>query len=250
MLKRSGLCVVLMGVVCCVGCGRREIAEMNDRVAALEARISTLRETIQRQEALLATQAAALDAAALSNRVAEAVSARLNAGLQGELAALVDDRISARIGTEEDIQAVFEDVFSETMDEIEKQEEQRRTEQREERRKQWEEARARREEARAKQLAEDLQLDEQQAEQVKAASARFNESMRQVMTNMRESGEFSLSAVRVNLDELRAGRDAEMREILDDEQYEAYKQRPSTLNFMSNILRGFEQASTPAPAGE
>jgi len=246
VLKRISLCVALAGVFCCIGCGRQEVAELAARVETLEGRIAELTETTQQQEVLLATQAAALETTALSNRVNEAVATRLDTGFRQEMGALVEQRISARIGTEEDIQAIFEDVFSETMDEMEKQEETRRAEQREERRRQWEEARARREASRLKQLAEDLQLDEQQAEQVKAANAEFNEAMRQMMTNTRESGQFSLGSIRANLDELRAARDERMKSVLTDEQYETYTKRPSTLNFVSNILKGFEQASTPS----
>ncbi len=246
MLKRSCLCLALAGAFCCIGCGRQEEIELSGRVEVLEERVAELTQKTQQQEALLATQAAALEAAALSNRVNEAVAMRLDAGLHRELTALVEERISARIGTEEDIQAIFEDVFSETMVEMEKQEEERRTAQREERRRQWEEARVRREEARSRQLAEDLQLDEHQAEQVRTANAEFNEAMRQMMTNMRESGQFSLGSIRANLDELRTVRDETVKSVLTDEQYETYKKRPSTLNFVSNILKGFEQASTPS----
>lgn len=242
-MKRTAMSLVLVGALCLAGCGKQQMEELTNRMEALEGRIAELNETVRQQETQLAAQVAALEAAAVSNRV-NAAATGLDAGLRQELTALVEKRISARIGTEEDIQAIFEDTFSDTMAEMEKQEEVRRTEQRDERRRQWEEARARREESRLKQLADDLQLDEQQAEQVKVANAEFNESMRQMMTDMRESGEFNLGSIRTNLDAVRAKRDEQMQNILTDEQFEGYKKRPSTLGFVSNMLRGFEQAGT------
>lgn len=251
--------IIVLAAISLSGCGRakKEIAELRDRNAATEARLDHLEKQLDiymkeagQEPAVAAAPAPAapatrieIDTETLLRELEELVDARTEAIIAARVNDMVDDAVTDKVGTPEDIEAVFEDVVQDELAAAEERREAARTKQREERRKAWEERRKQRDQQRLDSLAEALSLSESQKDRVAEVETRSREQIRAMMTEMRESGNFSMSAFRESTETIRAANNEAASEHLSDEQMETYKTRQedelSFFNYMGHGGRGW-----------
>jgi len=230
---------VLNAVLACsaaallAGCARRgQVDELVQQQEALTARIARLEEsldTMQKANADLKLQLSEAKQAAVEKPIEAAaapIAVATNGGLQDALAAIIDARIDARIGTEQDIQEVFEQAVTQEFEARDERERQEREERQERAR---EESEKRREEYRKRQideLAEAIGLDDNQKTQVAAAYRSLLDTMQETGRQMREDREnFSWDTMRQAMSDLRTQYTESLKGIMTEEQFAGYQER-------------------------
>ncbi len=242
--------VAVVGVSCC-GCRRGGA----DRVAVLEARVAQLEQANAKLRTTPLTPDVTVVKAPVLPVIAtqallQAVAASVNGVVSNEVAAQLD----RRVGSQADINAIFQQAIREGVASYDE----RKNSEREEQRKQWqtkmEDQRKQWEEKRTQRLAEELKLSAEQSESMKKLEIDQREAVRKKIEEMGGMGGFNFEAMRTATEELRVKNDEEVAKILTPEQMEEYKKRPrNMMSLLSGMFGGMQPpgaggGAAPAPA--
>lgn len=229
MMKRTWIFLAAIAMV--AGC-RGKLAERIESVAAdqqaLAGRVEALElENARLRTALAASRAAAVRAAGLASvssnapavdmlspALAEALADRVNTLLQEKVDATVEQGIANRIGTRDDIEAIFSEVVDEELDSREEQE--RRA--REERRLQQIAERDQREIGRRAEVAG---LDDAKRDAVARAVQEMRERLRRRLPELKRQGT-GMEPMLAVVAESRQVLESELLDTLTEEELQAY----------------------------
>ncbi len=225
MSRKPWIVTAVLSVFVLAGCGQRqqieELAEQLDNTRKEVAGLAEANVTLKQQlAALSASQArAATNAATADARMTDKFMHVLASNINTMVAAQIDERV----GTTEELDAIMAETIQDELAAVEE----RKEEERQQRREQWrQDAEKRRKEwqqNQATKLAEELNLDETQQEQVQTANEAMRDDMRKAMQNLRTNGNWS--AIGTTMAEIRETNNSRMKEIMSDEQYSSYTNR-------------------------
>jgi hypothetical protein len=250
--------VVLSAVtVLMVGCNDEKAEQIQSLSTQLDICKKEIKVLDQRNRDL---EAVVMEIKALSAKPPELpelqkiVMANMDAAMSNRVAHLVDSVFLARVGTKDDIEAIFSDVLNEQIavnDQLKEQEREKKREtarvERAERRERWEEQRRDR-------VAEELGLSEEQNEQVATITKESSTKMRETMREVWDEKGFDAEALRTARQKVTDERNAEMQEVLSEEQYNSYTNSQGGRSAMIESFfsgfgggaRGGNRSSTPS----
>lgn len=188
---------------------------LNTRLEALEASNRQLRvaqTAPQAGTAQIDTNSAAIKA--LSPAVVDAMTDQVKVRLKEEIGATIEERITSRIGSQNDIEAIFSDVVDEELD---SREEQERLEREQQRRDQI----ANRDKRDIARRAEAAGLDEKKQEAITLAMQKMREQLHGQLPELKER-EASLEEKLAVVAKARERMDTELFETLSEEEFLAY----------------------------
>lgn len=159
----------------------------------------------------------------LNERVAEIVNE--------ELGELITKKIDEQAGGEGLTQQMLVTSWNQQMTAYEEQREAEEQAIRDERRKQEEERRAEMQAARLVRMAEELGIDDTQAEQLQIAMETVREQHRELFTSMRETGGVDPQVIREEMEKIRAAHLAVTAQFLNQEQQTAYTEMGQRMGF-------------------
>lgn len=245
---------LIAGFIFLSGCRDDDDAlqELSERVGALDSRVQELEASnraagteiarLQKAAAEVPATAAQPPAASIELPPQAAPAVAANSALLARIESLVSARVTeavasaldARLGTKQDIEAVFEDVVQEEITALEERKRKAEEEQRQRRREEYEERRQEREEQRLAALSEELQLSEQQQARMREITQNTRTIMQATFAQMREDGIFGREDFRKVVAEVVAETETAMQGVLTEEQYKAYQEsenRPRSFLF-------------------
>lgn len=232
-MRRIALGLALGVAVVLTGCSeRKQIVQLMEQQDALTARIARMEKALdamKQSNTELVAQLAEAKKAAVEKPV-ESAAAQVEVAVEGELdntlASIIDARIDARIGTDQDIQNVFEQAVVQEFEARDEHERQEREERRERERVESEKRRAEYRERQINELAEAISLDDNQKVQVAAAYQALHESMQETGRQMREDREnFSWDQMRQAMTDLRTQYTESLKGVMTEEQFTGYQER-------------------------
>jgi len=244
MSKKPWIPIAVLSAFVLAGCGHRqeieELAAQLDKTGKEVADLAEANQALKEQlAALSASQArAATNTAAADDRMAD----RFMHVLASNINEMVATQIDERIGTQDEIDAIM----AETIQDELKAAEARKEEERQQRREQWrQDAEKRRkewEQNQADKLAEELNLNDTQQEQIQAANETMRNDLREAVQNLRSNGNWS--AVGTTMAEIRQANNDRMKEIMSEEQYSSYTNRQarqirSVTDFIGGAIRSW-----------
>lgn len=189
--------------------GQREIL---DRLDDLRVSVATGRPAA-RTNAPRVIAGSPVDAAFVSN-TAEQVHA--------QVVALVQAAIDERIGDQETVQDVFEEVVQEEIAALEERKQKEEEEEQERRREERDRQRAEWEERQFTSFADNLALSDEQREAVKYVRDETRTAMRDTMSEMREEGSYTPGDYREVFTLIRSNENAVMQKLLTEGQYNTF----------------------------
>ena len=221
--------VMMVGLALATGCGQPE-PETGETVSpesdGVDARVAQLERTVD----ALRTEIAILKNVPATTVPVSSVSTtdvtRLDTQLQAlcaNIEAMIDARIEERIGTQNDIQAIFEETVTEEMARAEERKKEENRRRAEESRKKWQEQRAKREEERFTKMSDALSLNVWQQEQTKSELSEYRAAKQAAVKAARAgSGHVDHTAYREALKKAEAEHRDIMARILSPEQMAVY----------------------------
>jgi hypothetical protein len=205
-------------------------ADLERRVAALDARLDRVE---QRGAPVVAAAGSADPGARGAAGTLDERLRRIERTLQSlndSLDARIDSRIDGRIGTEGDIQAIFEEAVTQQLARAETRKAEEGRRQAEEWRARWAERQAEQERKRMDQLVKDLSLSDWKRQQLEAALAKSREGRDAVAVEVRGGGAFNWTAFRGRIEEVQKERRKALAVFLTPEQVEAVEASPLVRN--------------------
>jgi len=195
------------------------LARLEQQQSALMAAVQALREPRAESSPAVEPDAAPPRAAVRS----EAVSLeRIKAIMTEQVRDVVQATIDERIGDRQSIQAVFQEVVEEEVAAFEEKRQREEEEAAQRRQEERERERAEREEQRFNAFAEALGLSESQQESVRLISDNTRDTIRQVMSEMREDGGYAREDYRTAMGLIQTDQHEAMSKVLSEEQQKRY----------------------------
>lgn len=238
-----------LAAVCVLGCGRAPLDGSAERVAALEERVAQLEQANAALQARLGSpQAAPVKVSVDTQAVIRAVAACVN----GVVSNAVSSQLERKIGSQSDIDAVFQQALREGLQAQESQKNAERDAQRKQFQARMEEQRTQWDARRMQRLAEELSLsDEQKAEMTKIEAEMRDELRKKVEETGGRGGGMDMESIRAAAEELRVKNEEAVARVLTPEQLEKYKSRPRNLmGMMSAFLGGWQPGAGGGQQGE
>ncbi len=229
MTTRIATICALLPVCLICGCAPpegpplREDAATRQRLAAIEARLESIANQLEVREDAPAQPA--------PNRPAEPDSAenrlerleQLVAALTQNMDAMIDARIDERVGTQEDIQKIFEQTVSEELEEAQEREKVEAKRRSEEMRRKWAERRKAQEQDRLERMVKELELNTWQKDRVQTIVAESRKAREEYSREAREGGRFDGKSYRKEMETIRANLKESLGEVLSEEQMQAFE---------------------------
>jgi hypothetical protein len=227
MTSRSAVTPALLTLCVLAGCSRptppvpREDAAMEQRLAAIEARIEAIHGKLESRAGEPAEAAPA--APSTSDRERLERLEQLVAALTQHMDTIVDARIDERVGTQDDIQRIFEDAVSEELEEAEERKKAEAKRRSEEMRRKWAERRKAQEQERLEKMVKELELNTWQKDRVQAIVAESRKAREECSRKAREGGSFDRRRYREDMEAVRANLKTAVGEALSEDQLEAFE---------------------------
>jgi len=232
MMQKWG-CAAAVAVVA-AGCGRVDDAEdlaareeLRAQLARVERRVTECQAEIETMRREWTTDLRAV------------VQDMLRAELDNLIATTVQARVEAKLGDKAQVDRLVRETAMETILAHEAQKEAEANARREQERLEREQRRAQFEEERWNRLAQELKLNEQQKEQLRAVSQMIRQEFEAAMAQVRETGQPpDFAAVRQRAAELKAKVEASLAQFMTAEQIEAYRTQPFNALRMLDAMSG------------
>lgn len=219
------LIVLTVAVLLC-GC----TGKLEDQIASLESKQLALEERLKQMEAenhrlrtaairsatntAASTTGAVATASTFSPDLARALAERINLMLQDKVGATVDEQLAARLGSQDDIEAIFTDAVEDALDTREEQERLDREQRRRDQVAAWDKRDI-------EQRAEAAGLDDEKREVVLLARQEMRERLRLQLPELKEQDATFDDMLAVVAEE-RTVFETELTETLSEEQVQAY----------------------------
>ncbi len=151
----------------------------------------------------------------------------VDARVQELIAQKVDAGITAKIGTQQEIEEIFQSAIKDQFAAVEEQKKQVAEAERQKQREEWDKRQQERTEQRLAELAKTLNLNDGQKEQIKVAQADMRTQMRALFESSRQEGGGppDFDKMRQTMEALRAQHISQMQAIMSTEQLEAYQKQ-------------------------
>jgi hypothetical protein len=159
------------------------------------------------------------------------------AQLQAYIAAVVQQTLDQRLGSEAEIDKIFQETVTEQMTAYEARKVAEREAEREKQRQEWEQRRQEWDKRQWDSLKTELALNDVQTEQFKALNDGVRDSIRATMETMREQGgEMDPAKIKDLATKMRADYETRLKGVLTAEQITAYRERPMSMLRMMDMF--------------
>jgi outer membrane murein-binding lipoprotein Lpp len=248
----SGIAAALTAVVLVTGCNDKKAAQISD----LTTKYETCRQEIERlsnENNELRQKVAAIgankDKAVKLAELKDFVDATLTASMSNKVTEIVDAVFAQRVGTQDDIEAIFQDVLKEQITAKENEKRAKLEQDREKRRTEGEARHKKWETQRMEKMAGELGLTPEQTEQVSVITRESSTAIRNAMSNIMNEKGMDIEAMAEARRKASEERNARMKEVLSEEQFNSYTNlQDAPMRMMQNFFReigGNAQGSKP-----